>query len=124
MFKWRVSIVWQVIAWLSPLLLFLAAVLVTGWNHWDLQSFGQSDEYPELPALVYWLASILFYGWGEETGWRGFALPYLQTRQSALQATYDLGVAILLIAKPKYLSAVGKLVVNQTENSYCVFVKA
>ena len=91
MFNWRVSIVWHAIAWL-PLLLFFISVLLTGWNNWEPQSFGRSAEYPELPVPVYWFASILFYGWGEETGWRGFALPYLQTRQSALQATVTLSI--------------------------------
>jgi uncharacterized protein len=204
MFNWHVSIVWHAIAWL-PLLLFFISVLLTGWNNWEPQSFGRSAEYPELPVPVYWFASILFYGWGEETGWRGFALPHLQTRQSALQATVTLsigwafwhlplfgfspgfsrmgiigvlgwyfsiltgavlltwltnstrgsiliaaifhgtmdiafvssasssvtnvlgalitiwGFAVLSIAKPQYLSRVGKVVVNQEENSYSVF---
>ena len=44
-------------------------------------------EYPHLPEAVYWAASLFFYGWGEETGWRGFALPYLQGRHSAIAST-------------------------------------
>jgi uncharacterized protein len=91
MFDWRVSLVWHAIAWL-PLLLFFIFVLLTGWNNWEPQSFGHSDEYPELPVAIYWLVSILCYGWGEETGWRGFALPCLQARQSALQATVTLSI--------------------------------
>ncbi len=92
MFKWRVAIVWHGIAWLSPLFLFFISVLLTGWNRWEPQSFGHSAEYRELPVPVYWFASILFYGWGEETGWRGFALPHLQTRRSAMRATVILSV--------------------------------
>jgi uncharacterized protein len=204
MFDWRVSLVWYAIAGL-PLLLFFISVLLTGWNNWESQSFGHSAEYPELPVAIYWFVSILCYGWGEETGWRGFALPYLQTRQSALQATITLsigwafwhlplfgfspgfsqmgivgvigwyfsiltgavlltwltnstrgniliaalfhgimdiafisagsssvanilgalitiwGIAVLSIAKPQYLSRVGKVVVNQEHNSYRIF---
>jgi uncharacterized protein len=86
MFEWRVAIRWYAIA-LLPLLLFFGAVLFTGWDSWKPQSFGRSAEYPELPALLYGIASILCYGCGEETGWRGFALPHLQTHQSALKAT-------------------------------------
>jgi uncharacterized protein len=86
MFAWRVVPKWYAIACL-PFLLFFVAILFTGWNNWEPQSFGHSAEYPELPALLYGIISILFSGWGEETGWRGFALPYLQTHQSALKAT-------------------------------------
>jgi uncharacterized protein len=86
MFEWRVAIRWYEIACL-PFLLFFGAVLFTGSNSWEPQSFGSSAEYPELPALVYGVTSILCYGWGEETGWRGFALPHLQNHQSALKAT-------------------------------------
>jgi uncharacterized protein len=86
MFNWRVAPQWYAIA-LLPFLLFFGAVLFTGSNSWQPQSFGRSAEYPELPALLYGIASIFFYGWGEETGWRGFALPHLQTDHSALKAT-------------------------------------
>jgi uncharacterized protein len=86
MFDWRVAPRWYAIA-LLPFWLFFGAVLFTRSNYWQPQSFGHSAEYPELPALLYGIASIIFYGWGEETGWRGFALPHLQTHQSALKAT-------------------------------------
>ncbi|MBE9101585.1 CPBP family glutamic-type intramembrane protease [Vacuolonema iberomarrocanum] len=90
MVNWRVKEVWHAIAWLSPVGLFFIAALVTGWQGLPWQSFGRSAKYPDLPLLAYWLASIVFYGWGEETGWRGFALPQLQARQSALAATIKL----------------------------------
>jgi uncharacterized protein len=206
MFQWRVAPRWYAIACL-PLLLFFGAVLFTGSNSWEPQSFGRSAEYPELSALFYGIASILFYGWGEETGWRGFALPHLQTHQSALKATVILsfgwalwhlplfgfmpgfsrmgiagvlgwyfslltgailltwltnstrgsipiaaifhgtmdivfvspaspsivnalgalitvwGIAVLLIAKPQYLSAIGKVVMGQKEDANKVVVQ-
>jgi uncharacterized protein len=101
MFAWRVASRWYAIACL-PLLLFFVAVLCTGWNNWEPQSFGRSTEYPELPALLYGIASILFYGWGEETGWRGFALPHLQTHQSALKATIILSLGWALWHLPLF----------------------
>jgi len=102
MFEWRVALRWHAIAWLSPFLLFFVAVLFTGWNSWEPQSFGRSAEYPELPALLYGVASIVFYGWGEETGWRGFALPHLQTHHSALKATVILSLGWALWHLPLF----------------------
>jgi uncharacterized protein len=214
MFAWRVALQWYAILQRRgfanaclPLFLFFVAVLCTGSNSWEPQSFGRSTEYPELPALLYGIVSILFYGWGEETGWRGFALPHLQTHHSALKATIILslgwalwhlplfgfmpgfsrmgvggifgwyfslltgaiiltwltnstrgsipiaaifhgimdivfvspaspsivnilgalitvwGIAVLVIAKPKYLSATGKVVMGQTEDADKVVVQ-
>ncbi len=101
MFQWRVAPRWYAIACL-PFLLFFVAILFTGSNSWEPQSFGRSAEYPELPALVYGIASILCYGWGEETGWRGFALPHLQTHQSALKATVILSLGWALWHLPLF----------------------
>ncbi|MEP7115999.1 MAG: type II CAAX endopeptidase family protein [Acidobacteriota bacterium] len=91
---WRVPARWHLIAWLSPVALFgvAAAALVATGVTWDLKTFGRSLEYPELPVAVYWLASIVCYGFGEEIGWRGFALPRLQHGRSALTATLLLSV--------------------------------
>ena len=90
MLAWRAAPVWHVVAWLGPFALFAIAVLVVRFvsgDTWQPRSFGRSLEYPHLPESVYWGASLLFYGWGEETGWRGFALPYLQARYSAITST-------------------------------------
>jgi membrane protease YdiL (CAAX protease family) len=87
---WRVSPVWHLVAWGSPFALFIVSLAVarmTGGSAWHLEGFGKSAEYPELPMAGYWAASIAFYGFGEETGWRGYALPYLQRGRGALAAT-------------------------------------
>jgi Type II CAAX prenyl endopeptidase Rce1-like len=52
----------------------------------DLSRFGASTEYPAPPLVGFWVANLLFYGFGEEIGWRGFAQPTLQRRHSALVA--------------------------------------
>ena len=53
---------------------------------------GRSTEFPELPRSVYWVANVIFYGFGEEVGWRGFALPRLQSRASAFRASLVLAL--------------------------------
>jgi membrane protease YdiL (CAAX protease family) len=88
MLKWRVRPVWWLVA-LAPLVLYLlvAVVLrfvpgqVAGWA-----MLGHIDFLPNLGAgaLLVW---FLTFGLGEETGWRGFALPRLQRDRSALSAT-------------------------------------
>ncbi|MFN3927040.1 MAG: type II CAAX prenyl endopeptidase Rce1 family protein [Pseudanabaenaceae cyanobacterium] len=85
--KWRVQPVWWLVA-ISPVALALR--LIQG-QPLDLSMLGQVDFLPNLGlgALFLWL---LTYGIGEETGWRGFALPRLQKNRSALFATFILWV--------------------------------
>jgi len=92
---WRGRVGWLGLAVLGPLALFAAAVLVArvvdgAWP--DLSRFGASTEYPALPLLVFWVANLLCYGFGEEIGWRGFLQPILQRRRSALSAAMVVGV--------------------------------
>jgi membrane protease YdiL (CAAX protease family) len=92
---WRGRRVWLALAILGPLAVFAAAVvgarLVEGaWP--DLSRFGASTEYPALPLLVFWVVNLLFYGFGEEIGWRGFAQPTLQRSHSAVTAAIIVSV--------------------------------
>jgi len=93
MLKWRVRPVWWLVAF-APLLLYalLAVVLRFIQGQWpDLAALGQIDFLPNLGAgaLLVW---FLTFGLGEETGWRGFALPRLQRGRSAFSATVILWV--------------------------------
>jgi CAAX protease family protein len=91
--QWRVRPIWWLAAG-APLLLFGGAAVVLrvvrgGWT--DVGALGRVNFLPDLGlagALVLWL---LTYGIGEETGWRGFALPRLQRNRSALAASLLLG---------------------------------
>ena len=92
--RWRIGWVWLAAA-LSPLAVFGVVVLVmrlvTG--TWQAAAgFGQVAELPGLNWAAGWLAWILISGLGEETGWRGFALPRLQARYSARDASFLLGL--------------------------------
>lgn len=80
---------WALLAALTPLLLLgvalLASVALSG-RLPDVRLIGLSSEYPQLTPLLYLSAVVVCYGFGEEVGWRGFALPRLQARKPALAA--------------------------------------
>jgi membrane protease YdiL (CAAX protease family) len=87
---WKVHWSWLAFAVLSPLIL-LAGALVTAkladgrWPTYD--EIARTSNLPALGLPLTLLAHILTFGVGEETGWRGFALPRLQVRWSAIHAT-------------------------------------
>ncbi len=90
--RWRVGFVWWLVA-LSPLLLFLLVAVVMRLAHGAWLDFGILGHVSFLPDLgigsvFLWLAT---YGFGEETGWRGYLLPRLQRNRNALSATLILG---------------------------------
>ncbi len=88
--RWRVGFRWISIALFSPVALYLIATLIMRvWSGvWpDFSRFGGTVEIAGLGWLGGWVFHILTFGFGEETGWRGFALPRLQRGRSALSAT-------------------------------------
>jgi membrane protease YdiL (CAAX protease family) len=100
--RWRVDWKWGLISISSPLLIFLLGLplvwLVKGvWP--DLSLLGQANYLPNLGigAIVLWVAT---FGFGEEIGWRGFALPHLQRRMSVSKATLILGLMWILWHMP------------------------
>jgi len=86
--KWSVKPIWWLVAF-SPLGIYLlvggALWLVRG-QKLNLITLGQVDHLPPLglAAIPLW---ILTFGIGEETGWRGCALPRLQKNNTALGAS-------------------------------------
>ena len=58
----------------------------------DLGLPGKADYLPYLGPLGVLGLWLFTYGLGEETGWRGFALPHLQKNRSATSATLILAM--------------------------------
>ena len=89
MVRWRVGMGWVFIAAFSPLAVYGMAVgIVVGLGDPppDLSQLGTITYMPYL-GWAGWVFWILTAGIGEESGWRGYALPKLQGNMSALSAT-------------------------------------
>jgi membrane protease YdiL (CAAX protease family) len=89
MTRWRVGTWPFLFAILSPIVLFSIGALAARFSNgrWiGIGTLGQINYLPDLGigALILW---VLTFGFGEETGWRGFALPRLQNGRGALSAT-------------------------------------
>src|SRR3972149_4560297 len=92
--RWRVG-GWFLVAALSPLWLFALAALalrIFGRPWPEIQLLGEVNFLPNIGLLGAFVLWILTSGIGEETGWRGFALPRLQRGRSALSASLILSV--------------------------------
>ena len=84
--RWRMPPQWWVVT-LSPLV-FLALALAIANAAGNMPSWRAFGRYSGLPTLgVVAVSVVVFLGaLGEETGWRGFALPALQRRYGPLFA--------------------------------------
>ncbi len=104
MIRWRVGAFGFTFAVFSPIVLFALSVIAVrlASGEWvNLALLGQINYMPYLGiwALVLWLVT---FGFGEETGWRGFALPHLQNGRSALTATIILWVMWIVWHVPAF----------------------
>ena len=86
---WRVGIGWWLLALLFPLVPALGALHLTK-LHTD-QPIDWSSLGPWYSVIPSMLLLIVFAGLGEEFGWRGFAVPRLRTRHTALITALIIG---------------------------------
>jgi CAAX protease family protein len=89
MFRWRVPVRWWLFAVGTPFLLLAAALAVVfaGPGLPALKDFGRMAGLPQWGFLFVWAMLVFVNGLGEETGWRGFALPLLRRRHRPLNAS-------------------------------------
>jgi membrane protease YdiL (CAAX protease family) len=96
MVRWRVGLGWYAVALLLPVGLALGATVLNVMLGARAPSSVELGSWPSL--LVIFALVLLVPGLGgawEEPGWRGYALPRLQTGRSALFASLILGVLIV-----------------------------
>jgi uncharacterized protein len=91
--RWRIGWRWWLAA-LSPLAFLCLALGVIAASGGALPEAGGFAQFSGLPSglgvVGVALLIVVVDGFGEETGWRGYALPELQKRFSPLTSTYIL----------------------------------
>jgi uncharacterized protein len=101
--RWRVAPIWYAVAILGPFVLTLAAIAL------HVALVGQPPSLGLLVGALPTLLIVVVYmmitvALGEEVGWRGYALPALQARYSALVASLILGVLWALWHLPVFFN--------------------
>jgi membrane protease YdiL (CAAX protease family) len=104
---WRVGARWYLVVLLVPPAALVVALGIYASSGHTLGRFDAS-QWPLVLALP--LLVLPFGSLGEELGWRGFALPALQTRHSALAGGVILGTLWALWHAPAYWAPSGTLI--------------
>ena len=83
------------VALFSPFVLALIAVCMSYFidkTPIDLSGLLRAKEFPQFNLLTFFIYNVIFFGFGEEVGWRSFALPRFQNKMNALSASLTLTV--------------------------------
>lgn len=105
MFNSRVGARWILFALSGVPAVFLVGVVIISLLQGSWTALGDFGSVPEIPQLGWfagWLLYVVTFGYGEETGWRGFALPRLQDHFDARKSTLILGVLWLFWHLPVF----------------------
>ncbi|MBB1282958.1 CPBP family intramembrane metalloprotease [Flavisolibacter sp. BT320] len=82
---------WLALSFFSPFILLLMAGFLQALFNDRFLSVGQmftSKEFPQFSFLLFFLYNLIFFGFGEESGWAGYGVPVLQQRFSPLSAAF------------------------------------
>jgi membrane protease YdiL (CAAX protease family) len=95
--RWRVGWQWYAVAAILPLAVIATVVSLNLAFGAPAASLDNLEPWHSF-LLVFALRMVvpIFAPLGEEPGWRGFALPHLQTDRSPLQATLVLGLLVAI----------------------------
>jgi CAAX protease family protein len=104
MLRWRVPARWYLAA-AAPLLVAVAAAAIlqlagAGFPGWA--AFGEMPGLPDLGVAAVVAGTLLVNSFGEETGWRGFALPSFRRRHAKLQASVLVAIPWVLWHLPTF----------------------
>ena len=83
------------IALVSPFLLAIVATII---NYFvdktpiNLSGLLTCKEFPNFNLFTFFVYNLIFFGFGEEVGWRGFALPRFQDKFNALASSIILTI--------------------------------
>ncbi|MEO8147074.1 MAG: type II CAAX endopeptidase family protein [Bacteroidia bacterium] len=94
------------IALFSPFLLAIIASVINHFVHNQpiiLTGLLTTKEFPNFNLLTFFIYNLFFFGFGEEAGWRGFALPRLQNKMNSLTASIVLTLFWALWHLPLFL---------------------
>jgi membrane protease YdiL (CAAX protease family) len=109
MIRWRVPLRWYLAAALpfgvalaAAGVLALMGVRFPGWA-----AFGRLSGLPGIGVVGVAALTLLINGFGEETGWRGFALPRFRRRHARLQASMLVAIPWIVWHAPTFFLDTG-----------------